>query len=171
MAKQIETKRVETVIVKEDETLTAEAGKATPSNKLIHQKSGKSKTERTKSGFTGLDFKRWVRNAKNGIRADRSPRVSSSWMSWVSFGTGIGSMAFGLMAILFAILLASSYFIWPALILAGAAITFAVLYKSQNGTDPKAKLGMLFGIIGGGLAFIALIVWAIWLATAFRGVL
>lgn len=76
-------------------------------------------------------------------------------------------MGFGFLALLFAMILASSYFIWialvlAALVLAGAAITFAMLHKNKSGAaTAKARMGMLFGIIGGGLAFIALIVWII----------
>jgi hypothetical protein len=75
------------------------------------------------------------------------------------------------MALLFAFLFASSYFIWPAMILSGAAIVFGILYRNGNGTDPKARLGMIFGIVGGGLALIALIIWAIWIGLEFSAVL
>jgi len=88
-------------------------------------------------------------------------------MKWVAFGTGIGSLAFGAMALIFAILTVVffSSFVWGAAILAlllgGAAITFAILHKKNNGTGPQARLGMIFGIIGAGLAVLAIILGAI----------
>ena len=120
--------------------------------------------------FSKLSFDRKLKKIKNEIFKPK-PRGGNHWMKWVAFGAGILSMVLGFMAVLMAFLLASSYLIWPALLLSAAAIVFALLYKNANGTDPKAKLGLIFGIIGGGLAVIALIVWAIWVSQAIAPVL
>lgn len=99
-----------------------------------------------------------------------SPVASTEWMKWVSFGTGIGALAFGAMALLFAFLTAVFFtgFVWGAAVLAillgGAAITFSILSKKNGGSSSQSKMGMLFGIIGAGLGVLAIIVGAIFFA-------
>jgi len=166
-AKIAPPKKAYVVDVKATETMMANAGKAIPSNKLFGEKEEKSRSKKVLQGFANLDFKQWVRNVKKDISPSKSSASRQEWMPWVSFGTGLGSMAFGFLALLTAFIFGWSYLIWFAILLAGAAITFAILYKHQNGTDPKARLGMLFGIIGGIIAFVALIVFIAYLAGAF----
>ncbi len=163
---EIKSKKVDKVDSMLDESLSADATSEKPRSKLIREKKDKAKVDKVLKGIKNLDFKSWVRDAKKGIRPDKSAVAGQDWMSWVSFGTGIGAMAFGFLALLFAILFGWSYFLWIALLLAGAAITFAILHKSRNGSSTKAKLGLLFGIIGGGLAVIAMIIWIVYLAAA-----
>jgi hypothetical protein len=95
------------------------------------------------------------------------PVANVEWMKWVSFGTGIGSLAFGALALTFAILTVVFFsgFVWGAAVLAillgAAAITFSLIYKRNNGTDSKSRLGFIFGIIGAGLGFLAIVLGAI----------
>lgn len=104
-----------------------------------------------------------------------APVANLEWMKWVSFGTGIGSLVFGAMALLFAFLTAVFFtgFVWGAAVLAillgAAAITFALIYKKNNGTASQSRLGMLFGIIGAGLGVLAIIVGAIFFAVFVLG--
>ncbi len=168
----IEAKKVKKVDVKLDEPLTADAESATPSSKLIKEKKDRAKVDEVLQGFKNLDFKSWVRDAKNGIRPDKSAVSGDDWMSWVSFGTGLGALVFGFLALLFGILFGWSYFVWFALLLAAAAIVFAFLHKKKSPTlASKAKLGLIFGIIGGGLAIIALMVWLIYIGAAITPIL
>ncbi len=168
----IEAKKVKKVDVKLDEPLTADAESATPSSKLIKEKKDRAKVDEVLQGFKNLDFKTWVRDAKNGIRPDKSAVSGDDWMSWVSFGTGLGALVFGFLALLFGILFGWSYFVWFALLLAAAAIVFAFLHKKKSPTlASKAKLGLIFGIIGGGLAIIALMVWLIYIGAAITPIL
>jgi len=116
--------------------------------------------------FQNLTFDRKMKVIEREVFKPTSA-VRTEWMKWVSFGTGIGSLVFGALALLFSILTIAfvSSFVWGAIVLAmllgAAAITFSILYKNQNGTDPKARLGFIFGIIGAGLAVLAIIFWAI----------
>ncbi len=170
-AHAMQAKDAKAVTDSKTEPLMADARSATPSSNLLKGKRNLNTDHRNFDGFAKLDFNRWVRDAKRGIRPDRSPASGMEWMSWVSFGTGLGAMGFGFLALLFAILFGWSYFIWFAMILAAAAIVFAILYKKQNGTDPKGRLGLLFGIIGGAMAFVALIIWVIHLAAAIGAII
>lgn len=158
----IETKKAEPVSAIADNSLTASVKTIEP------VKTKKAKTKRgslmSLPDFRNLSFDRKMKTIKNEIFKPK-PRGNTSWMKWVAFGAGIAAMAFGMMALITAFF-AWSYFIWPAMIFSAAAIVFAILYKNGNGTDPKARLGLIFGIVGGGLAIIALIVWAIWLSLA-----
>ena len=128
------------------------------------------KNELRSPDFEGLSFDRKMERIKREV-FKTSPAVANlEWMKWVSFGTGIGSLAFGAMALLFAFLTAVFFtgFVWGAAVLAlflgAAAITFSVIYKKNNGTDTQSKLGFIFGIIGAGLGVLAIIVGAIFFA-------
>jgi hypothetical protein len=166
--KTIESKKVNPVATITDNSLTATTKTVEP----VQTKNAKSKRGSLMSlpDFKNLSFDRKMKTIKNEIFKPK-PRGNTSWMKWVAFGAGLASMIFGFMALLFAFLFASSYFIWPAMILSGAAIVFGILYRNGNGTDPKARLGMIFGIVGGGLALIALIIWAIWIGLELSAVL
>ena len=116
----------------------------------------------------GLSFEQKMKSIKREVfKPTKAPVAGTDWMKWVSFGTGIGSLAFGAMALIFAILTVVffSSFVWGAAVLAlllgGAAITFSVLHKKNNGTGSQARLGFIFGIIGAGLAVLAIILGAI----------
>ncbi|MFM1876183.1 MAG: hypothetical protein RL266_1920 [Bacteroidota bacterium] len=120
--------------------------------------------------FNGLSFERKMDRIKREVLKPTPSAANLEWMKWVSFGTGIGSLAFGAMAVIFAILTVVFWtsFVWGAAVLAlllgAAAITFSILYKKNNGTDPKARLGFIFGIIGAGLAVLAIILGAVFFA-------
>ncbi|MCB0754458.1 MAG: DUF308 domain-containing protein [Flavobacteriales bacterium] len=119
--------------------------------------------------FKGLTFDRKMDRIKREVFKPTSA-ANLEWMKWVSFGTGIGSLAFGALAVIFSILTVVfwSSFVWGAAVLAillgAAAITFSLIYKKNNGTDPKARLGFIFGIIGAGLGVLAIILGAIFFA-------
>ena len=110
--------------------------------------------------FKNLSFDRKMKTIKNAIFKPK-PRGGNHWMQWVAFGAGILSLTLGIMALLLAFFLPSSHLIWIAMMFSAVAIIFAFLYKNVNGTDPKGRVGLIFGSIGGGLAVIALIVWAV----------
>ena len=120
--------------------------------------------------FSGLSFERKMDRIKREVLKSSAPVANLEWMKWVSFGTGIGSLAFGAMAVLFSILTVVFWtsFVWGAAVLAlllgAAAITFSIIYKKNNGADSKARLGFIFGIIGAGLAVLAIILGAIFFA-------
>ena len=159
---------VATIIPKALKTESNDALTASTQEVAPVKKERKTKTEGallSLPDFKNLSFDRKMKTIKNEIFKPK-PRGGSHWMKWVAFCAGILSLTFGFFALLFAFLFATSYFIWPALIFSGGAIVFALLYKNANGTDPKARLGMIFGIVGGGLALIALIIWAIWVSQA-----
>lgn len=164
----IETRKAEPVSVLADNSLSATTKTVEP----VQTKKAKTKRGSLMSlpDFKNLSFDRKMKTIKNEVFKPK-PRGNTSWMKWVAFGAGLASMIFGFMALLFAFLFASSYFIWPAMILSAAAIVFAILYRNGNGTDQKARLGMIFGIVGGGLALIALIIWAIWIGLQLGAVL
>lgn len=165
--RSIETKRPEPISTVEDNSLAATTKTVEP----VKTQKAESKRGALMSipDFKNLSFERKMKTIKNEIFKPK-PRGNTSWMKWVAFGAGIAAMAFGIMALITAFF-AWSYFIWPAMIFSAAAIVFAILYKNGNGTDPKARLGLIFGIIGGGLAVIALIIWAIWIGLALGAVL
>ena len=126
------------------------------------------KKELRSPDFKELSFDRKMDRIKREVfKPTKAPVANLEWMKWVSFGTGIGALAFGGMALIFAILTVAFFtgFIWAAaafaLLLGAAAITFSIIYKKNNGTGPQARLGFIFGIIGAGLGVLALILGAI----------
>jgi hypothetical protein len=141
-----------------DDAITASTKKVEPVKKKKQRNTESSLL--SLPDFKNLSFDRKMKTIKNAIFKPK-PRGGNHWMQWVAFGAGILSMALGFMALLLSFLLITPYLIWPAMILSATAIIFAFLYKNANGTDPKGRLGLIFGIIGGGLAIIALIVWAV----------
>ena len=139
-----------------------------PTNK---QKMQNIKNTLRSPNMKGLSFERKMQSVKREIfKPTKAPVAGTDWMKWVSFGTGIGSLAFGALALIFAILTVVyfSSFVWGAAVLAillgGAAITFSILHKKNNGTGTQARLGFIFGIIGAGLAVLAIILGAIFFA-------
>ncbi|MCF8464803.1 MAG: hypothetical protein K9G41_08175 [Flavobacteriales bacterium] len=168
-----EVKTVEPVDVKEIEVneelaLTADASEAKPQAFEAEKKRGMKEIARSEE-FKEMTFEQRMQHISREIAkpSKAAPVGGSDWMKWVAFGTGIGSLAFGAMALIFAILTVVffSSFVWGAAVLAlllgGAAITFAILYKKNNGTGSQARLGMIFGIIGAGLAVLAIILGAV----------
>lgn len=169
----VETKHPEFNSVEQDvPVMEANAGNAvtdiTPAPK---QRTKQSLKETMKSDtYRNMSFERKLKTISNEVmKPSKSPSAANlEWMKWVSFGTGIGALAFGAFALLFSILVVTilaTSLAWPfislALLLSAAAITFSVIYKKNNGTGSQARLGMIFGIIGGGLAVLAIILWAI----------
>ena len=130
------------------------------------------KKELRSPDFKELSFDRKMDRIKREVfKPTKAPVANLEWMKWVSFGTGIGALAFGAFALLFAFLAAVFFtvsFVWAAaalaILLGAAAITFSIIYKKNNGTGPQARLGMIFGIIGAGLGVLAIIVGAIFFA-------
>jgi hypothetical protein len=166
---KLNTEEDRTAIVGEtpavDETLSAASTNIEVYASQAEKKEHLKTTFRTPE-FQNLTFDRKMKVIEREVFKPTTA-VRTEWMKWVSFGTGIGSLVFGALALLFSILTIAfvSSFVWGAIVLAmllgAAAITFSILYKNQNGTDPKARLGFIFGIIGAGLAVLAIIFWAI----------
>lgn len=170
-ATAMETKKAEVATVEVDNNLTASAD-ATPAAELTTNKEVKSrlKKEMKTPEFKGLTFDRKMDRIKREVFKKPTSAAGTGWMKWVAFGTGIGSLAFGAMALIFAILTVAFWtsFVYGAAVLAmllgAAAIVFYILYKKNNGTDAKARLGFIFGIIGAGLGLLAIILGAIFFA-------
>ncbi len=166
--KLIEAKEARVEQIEIDENLSASVH-AKPSTEYLTNKEKKANLKRKIKSreYRDLSFERKMQVIKREAIKPTPNSANLEWMKWVSFGTGIGSLAFGAMALIFAILTVVFFtgFLWGAialaLLLGGAAITFSILYKKNNGTDPKARLGMIFGIIGAGLAVLAIILGAI----------
>lgn len=167
-ATAIETKTARIESSEVDENLTA-TNEVVPSTDLTTNKEIKSRLKREMKTpeFKGLSFDRKLDRIKREVFKKPTTVGGNSWMRWVAFGSGIGSLAFGFFAFLFAVLTAVFWtsFVWGAAVLAillgAAAIVFYILYKNENGTDPKARLGFIFGIIGAGLGVLAIILGAV----------
>ncbi|MBI1287335.1 MAG: hypothetical protein GC178_07115 [Flavobacteriales bacterium] len=166
----MESKQPTLASEKPSEELTAST-ENTPSDNFsaVAEKKESMKKQLHSPEFKEMSFKDRMRTIEHEMKKP-SPVASTEWMKWVSFGTGIGSLAFGAMALLFAFLTAVFFtgFVWGAAVLAillgGAAITFSILYKKNSGSSSQSKMGMLFGIIGAGLGVLAIIVGAIFFA-------
>jgi len=170
-----EMKTVEPIEVNEIEAnqelvLTADAAEVKPQTYQAEKKESMKEVVRSKE-FKAMTFdQRMTSIRREMLKPTKAPVGGMDWMKWVSFGTGIGSLAFGAMALIFAILTVVffSSFVWGAAVLAlllgAAAITFSILYKKNNGTGSQARLGFIFGIIGAGLAVLAIILGAIFFA-------
>lgn len=167
----VEVKKAEVATQEISDELTASTD-ATPSSPMsaVKDVNRNVKKELHSPDFKGLSFDRKMDRIKREVFGPKAPVANLEWMKWVSFGTGIGSLAFGAMAILFAFLTAVFFtgFVWGAAVLAillgAAAITFSLIYKRNNGTGTQSRLGLLFGIIGAGLGVLAIIVGAIFFA-------
>lgn len=165
----IETKKPSIANAEISENLTASGNTVSPFAEVKNANKN-IKNELRSPDFKNLSFDRKMQRIKREV-FKASPSVANlEWMKWVSFGTGIGSLAFGAMALLFAFLTAVFFtgFVWGAAVLAlllgAAAITFSVIFKKNNGTGPQSRLGFIFGIIGAGLGLLAIIVGAIFFA-------
>ncbi|MCB9185199.1 MAG: hypothetical protein H6601_00470 [Flavobacteriales bacterium] len=147
--------------------LTVSADATTSPFAGVNEVNKNVKKELHSPDFKGLSFDRKMDRIKREVFGPKAPVANLEWMKWVSFGTGIGSLAFGALAFLFAILTVVfwSSFVWGAAVLAlllgAAAITFSLIYKKNNGTGSQSRLGFIFGIIGAGLAVLAIILGAI----------
>lgn len=167
--KSVETKKPSIAKAEISDNLTASANTVSP---FVEVKNANHsiKNELRSPDFKNLSFDRKMQRIKREV-FKASPSVANlEWMKWVSFGTGIGSLAFGAMALIFAFLTAVFFtdFVWGAAVLAlllgAAAITFSVIFKKNNGTGSQSRLGFIFGIIGAGLGLLAIIVGAIFFA-------
>lgn len=170
-ANTVEMKEAKVVAQNIQNEFTASAAQpvSSPMSEVSIAKNNVSK-ELHAPDFKGLSFERKMDRIKREVFKSAPAVANLEWMKWVSFGTGIGSLAFGAMALLFAFLTAVFFtsFVWGAAVLAmllgAAAITFSVIYKKNNGTGPQSRLGFIFGIIGAGLGVLAIIVGAIFFA-------
>jgi hypothetical protein len=167
-AESVEPKAAQLAAEEVPNELAASANQAAPSPMAHVGAAKKNLSKELRSpDYRGLSFDRKMDRIKREVFKSVPAVANLEWMKWVSFGTGIGSLAFGAMAVLFAFLTAVFFtgFVWGAAVLAmilgAAAITFSVIYKKNNGTGPQARLGFIFGIIGAGLGVLALIVGAI----------
>ena len=149
--------------------LTADAAAPVAPTYTAQVRSSMKQTVHTEA-FKEMNFEDRMRTIRREVLKPNPAVANLEWMKWVSFGTGIGSLAFGAMALLFAFLTAVFFtgFVWGAAVLAillgAAAITFSLIYKRNNGTGPQSRLGFIFGIIGAGLGVLAIIVGAIFFA-------
>jgi len=166
--KAVEVKKAEVATQEISDELTASAD-ATPASPFsaVKEVNRNMKKELHSPDFKGLSFDRKMDRIKREVLGPKAPVANLEWMKWVSFGTGIGSLVFGALALTFAFLAAVFFtgFVWGAAVLAiflgAAAITFSVIYKKNNGTGSQSRLGFIFGIIGAGLGLLAIIVGAI----------
>lgn len=132
----------------------------------VSKKETISSNQKTKwNDFSSFDFKQDLAKTKNALKSS-APVGDTHWMAWVSFGTGLGASFFGLISLIVAFFAVS---LWPlAILLGAAAITFAIIHKAKGYSgDRFRKLGLLFGIIGAGLGFIAMIIWIMGVAGVF----
>lgn len=164
--KAAETKKAAVATQEISDDLTASSEPTSPFS-AVKEANANVKKEIRSRDYKGLSFDRKMDRIKREVFNPKAPVANLEWMKWVSFGTGIGSLAFGAMALLFAFLTAVFFtgFVWGAAVLAiflgAAAITFSLIYKKNNGTGTQSRLGFIFGIIGAGLGLLAIIVGAI----------
>ena len=148
------------------ETLTASSVSSSSFASVnVAPKSTSASKQKTKwNDFSSFDFKQDLAKTKNAINS--APGSNTHWMAWVSFGTGIGAAFFGLISLIVAFFAVS---LWPlAILLGAAAITFAIIHKAKGYTGERfSKLGLLFGIIGASLGFIAMLIWILRVAGVF----
>jgi hypothetical protein len=168
--KSVETKEVVLTVSDDELVLTADASEVRPQNGQAEQRETMKKVVHSKE-FKEMTFDERMRTIRRGVlKPNPAPVAGLDWMKWVSFGTGIGSLAFGALALIFAILTVVffSSFVWGAAVLAillgGTAVTFSILHKKNNGTGSQSKLGFIFGIIGAGLGLLAIILGAVFFA-------
>ena len=149
------------------ETLTASSVSSSSFASVnVAPKSTSASKQKTKwNDFSSFDFKQDLAKTKNALNSS-APVSDTHWMAWVSFGTGLGASFFGLISLIVAFFAVS---LWPlAILLGAAAITFAIIHKVKGYSgDRFRKLGLLFGIIGAGLGFIAMLIWIMGIAGVF----
>lgn len=142
--------------------LMASASKDVISAPRVIQQKVKSKTE--KRQYKLSDFV-WSAKKKKSYK---KPMFTSSdhWSAWVAFFAGAASLMFAFIALIVAFF---GYALWPVAIVFGvAAIVFAILNKKNGWSGEKMrKLGLLFGIIGAGVALLAMIFWILRVASVF----
>lgn len=171
----VKTRQAEQETAEVSEDFTASTNNEKSAFAVVKETKENLKKELHTPDFTGLSFDRKMNRIKREVFKSSPSAANLEWMKWVSFGTGIGSLAFGAMALLFAILTVAFWtsFVYGAAVLAillgAAAITFSLIYKKNNGTDAKARLGFIFGIIGAGLGVLAVIIGAIFFAVFVLG--
>ena len=169
-AKSVEPRKAEIAPQEIDDNLTASSDSKPRTDYGVKEVRDNVKKELRSPDFKGLTFDRKMDRIKREVFKPNPNAANLEWMKWVAFGTGIGSLAFGAMALIFAFLTGTPIvsYAWPfivlGMLLGAAAIVFYILYKNQNGTDAKARLGFIFGIIGAGLSVLAIIIWAIFWA-------
>ena len=175
-AKSVEPRKAEIVPQEIDDNLTASSDSKLRTDYGVKEVRDNVKKELRSPDFKGLTFDRKMDRIKREVFKPNPNAANLEWMKWVSFGTGIGSLAFGAMALIFAIIIAAgvfSGFVWAAAVLAmllgAAAITFSIIFKKNNGTGFQSRLGFIFGIIGAGLGVLAIILGAIFFAVIFLG--
>jgi hypothetical protein len=154
----------------EDLVLTVDASQARPQSVQAEKRETMKQVVHSKE-FKEMTFDERMKTIRREVlKPNSAPVAGTDWMKWVCFGTGIGSLAFGALALIFAILTVVffSSFVWGAAVLAillgGTAVTFSILHKKNNGADSQSKLGFIFGIIGAGLGLLAIILGAIFFA-------
>lgn len=166
----VEVKQPEITVatVAEDLTVSTQVQPSAPLTSFAETNRNLKKQVRS-TEFKEMNFQDRMKSIEREVFKPK-PVANVEWMKWVSFGTGIGSLAFGALALTFAILTVVFFsgFVWGAAVLAillgAAAITFSLIYKRNNGSDSKSRLGFIFGIIGAGLGFLAIVLGAIFFA-------
>lgn len=150
-----------------DQTITASAAPVSASHLNVVSDARKNVRETIRSEeYKEMNFSERMKSIEKEVFRS-APVANLEWMKWVSFGTGIGSLVFGALAFLFAVLTAVFFtgFVWGAAVLAillgAAAITFSLIYKKNNGAASQSRLGFIFGIVGAGLGVLAIILGAI----------
>ena len=135
--------------------MASASNEVVPAPKAIQPKV-ESKTEKRK--YKLADFV-WSAKKKKSYK---KPMFTSSdhWSAWVAFFAGAASLMFAFIALIVAFF---GYAVWPVAIVFGvAAIVFAILNKKNGWSGERMrKLGLLFGIIGAGVAVLAMIFWII----------
>lgn len=173
--KAVESKALAAADVDEEIMLTADVAEAKPLIEkearpltLKQEKKQKMKDVLQTREFENMTFGRQMRTIQNSLMGPKAPAGDTHWMAWVSFGTGIGAAAFGLIGLIVAFF---GIALWPAAILLGvAAIVFAIIHKKKGYAGERfRKLGLLFGIIGAGLGLVAMIIWAVAITTGAFG--
>lgn len=164
----IEPRPIQQAKIEEETPMTADAGETAPMTRQ-QEKREKMKEALRSDEFQEMGFKQQMRVIQNKlIKPDAPAGGNAHWMAWVSFGTGIGASAFGLIGLIVAFF---GVTIWPlAIVLGVAAIVFAILHSKGNYAGERyRKLGLLFGIIGAGLGVLGMIIWIVWAVGGFGG--
>lgn len=175
--KTTESNTLSAADVDEEIMFTADVAEATPAIEkeakpleLQKEKKVKMKEVLRSEEFENMTFARQMRTIQNSLLgAKPSPAAGDThWMAWVSFGTGIGAAAFGLISLIVAFFWIA---LWPtAIVLGAAAIVFALIHKKKGYAGERfRKLGFLFGLIGAGLGLVAMIIWIVAIATGAFG--
>jgi len=165
-AMDIRDVRVKNTTTETEATLSASSVSSVPYSAVnVAPKAATVAKQQTKwKDFSSFDFKQDLAKTKTAINS--APGSNTHWMAWVSFGTGLGASFFGLISLIVAFFAVS---LWPlAILLGAAAITFAIIHKAKGYPGERfSKLGLLFGIIGASLGFIAMLIWILRVAGVF----